>query len=174
MILLENILKKSLQDFLKTSWSDVFKTSWISFEDVLKMSWKCLEDVLKMSWRRFWKTSWRRVEDVWPRRLFGLHQDLLKTSWRRLLKTKMKDVFKTSLSRRMFAGKHFYLKPLAKSIVDLCQCLRCHTDNIYCYIKQAGIKDRKLGKEQLIILIISGNILEGSWDACKSIEVAVD
>ena len=86
----------------------------------------------------------------------------------------MKDVFKTSLSRRMFAGKHFYLNLLAKSLVDLCQCSRCHTDNIYCYIKQAGIKERKLGKEQLITLIISGNILEGSWDVCKSIEVAVD
>ena len=76
----------------------------------------------------------------------------------------------------MFAGKHFYLKLLAKSIVyvNLCQCLRCYTDNTYCYIKQVRIKDRKLGKEQLITLIISGNILEGSWDACKSIEVAVD
>ena len=76
-----------------------------------------------MSWRRFYKTSWKRLEDVWPRRLFGLHQDVLemswrrllktyelgeyfrlyqdvlKMSWRRLLKTKTKDVFKTSLRR---------------------------------------------------------------------------
>ena len=65
MILLENILKKSLQDFLKTSWSDVFKTSWRRLEDVLKTF---LEDVLKTCWRRLTKTiiwsSSRLIEDV--------------------------------------------------------------------------------------------------------------
>ena len=128
----------------------------IRLENILKRS---LQDVLKLSWRRL--------------------QNVLNKSWRCLkrvlkTKTKTKDVLKTSSSRRMFAGKHSYLKLLAKSIVDLRKCLRCQTDNIHYYIKQAGIKDRKFGKEQLITLIISGNILEGSWDACKSIEVAVD
>ena len=64
------------------------------------MPWKYL---CKTSWRRFrdvLKTSSKRLEDVLARRL----EDVLKTSWRRLLKTKTKDVFKTSSSRRMFAG----------------------------------------------------------------------
>ena len=95
-----------------------------------------------------WSSS-RRLEDV------------LTTSSEDEDKRRLQDAFKTSSSRRMFAGKHSYLKLLAKSIVDLCKCLRCQTDNIHYYIKQAGIKDRKFGKEQLITLIISGNILEG-------------
>ena len=97
MILLENILKKSLQDFLKTSWSDVFKTSWISLEDVLKMSWKRLEDVLKMSWRRFWKTSWRRVEDSLTKTIIWsssrLIEDVMKTSSEDEDERRLQDVF---------------------------------------------------------------------------------
>ena len=117
MIRLENVLKTSLQDFLKMSWRGLCNTSWRRlenvFEDVLKRSWKRLEDVLK--------TSWRRLEDVWPRRIYWswsrLLEEVLETSsedawlrriyssWSRpLLKTKTKDVFKTSSSRRMFAG----------------------------------------------------------------------
>ena len=60
----------------------------IRLEDVLKTffktSWRRFEDVLKMSWRRFCKTSWRRLENV------------LKTSWRRLenvLKTYDQDEY---------------------------------------------------------------------------------
>ena len=94
MVRLENLLKISLQDVLKMSWrylEDVFKTSWRRledalkrsrrrFEDVLKMSWRRLENALKMSWRRFSNTSWRRLEDVWPIRIYW--------SWsRRLLET---------------------------------------------------------------------------------------
>ena len=83
-------------------------------QDVLKMSWRCLEDVLKTSWRRivktniliFTKTSWSRLEDVFWRDKAKVNIFLLiKTSSRRLLKTKTKDVFKTSSSRRMFAGQ---------------------------------------------------------------------
>ena len=107
MIHLENILKRSLQDVLKTFWKrlqNVLKMSWRHFSK-LKKSW---QDVLKTSWKK----SWKRLEDVWPRRIFGLHQDVLKTSWKRLLKTYElskyfrpdQDVFKTSSSRRMFAG----------------------------------------------------------------------
>ena len=33
------------------------------------------------------KTSSKRLEDVWPRRIFGLDQEVLKTPSRRLLKT---------------------------------------------------------------------------------------
>ena len=90
MVRLENVLKISLQD-------------------ILKMSWRHLEDVFK--------TSWRRLEDIWPRRIYWSWPRRLEdvfwrlrlrqtySSWsRRLLKTKTKDVFKTSSSRRLFAG----------------------------------------------------------------------
>ena len=127
---LQDVLKMSwrrLQNVSKASWrclEDVLKTSWRCLEDVfarhledvLKTSWRCLEDVLK--------TPWRCLEDVFPILLedvlktydqyeyIGLDQDVF---WRRisianmfvlksLLKTKTKDVFKTSSSRRMFAG----------------------------------------------------------------------
>ena len=81
---------------------EVSKTSWRSLEDVLRMSWKRLEDVLKTYGQDGYidldqdvlKTS---SEDVRLRRTYA--------SWsRRLVKTKTKDVFKTSSSRRMFAG----------------------------------------------------------------------
>ena len=132
---LENIFVRRLEDILKTSWrrlenvlkassrylddvfarclEEVLKTSW---KRLSKTSWRCLEDVLQMSWRRLTdvlKTSSRYLNDVYARRL----EDVLKTSsedvwvkwiysswWRRLVKTKTKDVFKTSSSRRMFAG----------------------------------------------------------------------
>ena len=119
MIHLQNILKASLQDVLKMSWrrfcrrlEDVLKTSWRRFG---KMSWRCLEDVFA---RRFddvlntflqdvLKMSSKRLEDFLKTYsqdgYIGLDQDVLKTSWRHLLKTK--DVFKTSSSRRMFAGQ---------------------------------------------------------------------
>ena len=105
MIRLENILKISLQEVLKTSR-------------------RRLQNVLKMSWRHFCKTScygktsWRRLEDVWPRRMYW--------SWpRRLLKMKTEDVFKTSSSRRVFGGyvpqQAFFLKrTLVHSYQNIC------------------------------------------------------
>ena len=124
---------RRLEDVLKTSWrclENVLKTflqtSWRRFEDVLKISW---QEVLKMSWRRHhcknvFETSWRCLEDVFARRF----ENVLKTPWRRMAKTnilvliktssedeglrriysswsrRLEDVFKTSSSRRMFAG----------------------------------------------------------------------
>ena len=98
----------------------------IRLENVLKISSRRLEDVLKSSWRRMAKTNIL----VWPRRL----EDVLKMSsedvrlkrtylsWSRcLLKTKMKDVFKTSSSRRMFAGIVLFV--LRKSPIVLFFCL---------------------------------------------------
>ena len=95
MVCLENVLKISLQDVLKMSWRHL--------EDVFKTSWRRLEDI----WPRRIYWSWpRRLEDVfWRRKAKANIFVLIKTSWRRLLKTKTKDVFKTSSSRRMFAGK---------------------------------------------------------------------
>ena len=119
---------RHLEDVFKTCWrrlEDVLKMSWGRLENVLKTSWRRLENVLKTSWRRMtktnmlvlMKTSWRRLEDVFWRRMSKANIFvLIKTSWRRLLKTKPKDVswrqrpktsqdvFKTSSSRRMFAG----------------------------------------------------------------------
>ena len=137
MIRLEDVLKMSwrrfsrrLKDVLKTSWRRLGKTSWKRLQKVLKMSWrrfcktfwKRLEDVLARRFEDALKTSWkrqgRRLEDVWPRRIYWswprVFEDALETSsedvrWRRtyssssrrLLKTKTKDVFKTS-SRRLY------------------------------------------------------------------------
>ena len=123
---------------------NVLKTSWRRFENFLRTSWRCLEDVLrrfcKTSWRRLGKTSWKRLEDVWPRRVYwswSRHlEDILKTSsedvwirriylswWRRLEDVywrRMSNanifVFKTSLSRRMFAGKYLYKKAILYGI----------------------------------------------------------
>ena len=78
--------------------------SWKRLEDVLKTSWKRLEDDLKT----YDQDEYVRLdEDVfvfWRRMSKANILVLIKTSWRRLLKTKTKDVFKTSLSRQMFAG----------------------------------------------------------------------
>ena len=108
--LLQDVLARGLEDILKKSWK-LFKTSLRRLEDV----WKTLlQDVLKTSWRRMtktnilvWiKTSWRRLEDAFWRRMTKANIFvLIKTSWRCFLKTKTKDVFKTSSSRQMFAGK---------------------------------------------------------------------
>ena len=122
---------RCLEDVFKTSWrrlEDVlktfFKTSWRRFEDVLKMSWRRLENVLKTSWRRLenvlktsWrriaktnilvltKTSWRRLEDVfWRRKAKANIFVLIKTSSEDEDERRLEDVFKTSSSRRMFAG----------------------------------------------------------------------
>ena len=107
-------------DVLKMSWRcvvDVFKTSWGHLGNVLK---RFLQDVLKM----FCRTSWRCLEDIWPRRMYWswsrLLEDvfwkrmtkanifvLINTSWRYLediLKAKRKEVFKKS-SRRLHQEK---------------------------------------------------------------------
>ena len=67
---------------IKTSSEDVWVrltySSWSRrLEDVLKMSWRCLENLLKMYLRRMswgnrfflFKTSWRRLEDIFWRRM---------------------------------------------------------------------------------------------------------
>ena len=82
---------------------DVFKTF---LQDVLKTSWRDFKDVLKTSWKRMTRTSVLvLIQDVFWRRVSKANIFvLMKTPWRCLLKTKTKDVFKTSSSRRMFAG----------------------------------------------------------------------
>ena len=115
---LGDVLETFLQDVLKTSWQDVLRIFW---RRLGKLSWRCLEDVFR--------TSWRRPKDVLARRLENALKTswrcmtktnilvLTKTSWRRLRKTKTKEVFKTSSSRRMFAGKWFLkLYPVFLSI----------------------------------------------------------
>ena len=92
----------------------VFKTSWRRPQDISRrhledMPQRCLEDVLKTSGQDVLKTSWRFFENVVKAydqdEYIRFDQDVLKMSLRRLLKAKTKDVFKTNLSRRMFAGK---------------------------------------------------------------------
>ena len=95
MIGLENVLKTSFEDVLKMSWRRFCKTFWRRFEDVLA---RCLEDVLK--------TSWRRLENVWPRWIYwSWSRHLEDVFWRRMSKVNIFVLIKTSLSRRMFAGR---------------------------------------------------------------------
>ena len=93
-----------LQDVLKTSSARLQRNNFSSS----KTSWRCLEDVFARRLEDILKTSWRRMIKtnifVWRRMSKANIIVLIKTSWRRLLKTKTKDVFKTSSSRRMFAG----------------------------------------------------------------------
>ena len=108
MIRFENVLKRSLQDVLKTSWR--------CLEDVFA---RRLEDVLKTydqdDYLVFIKTS---SEDVWVRRIFSSWSrhlgDVLKTSSKDEDERRLEDVFRTSSSRRMFAGlmaKRFFNSP---------------------------------------------------------------
>ena len=71
MMPLENVLKTSLQDVLKTFLQDVLKTFWRRLEDI---------------WPRRIYWSWsRRLEDVFWRRLVRANIFvLIKTFWRRL------------------------------------------------------------------------------------------
>ena len=129
-ISLQEVLKVSwrhLEDVFKTSWrrlEDALKRSWRCFEDVFKTSWRCLEDVFARSLEDVLKTSWKRLEDVWPKRIYWSWPRCLEdVFWRRkakanifvFIKTSSEDederclqeVFKTSSSRRMFAGRMF-------------------------------------------------------------------
>ena len=106
---LEDVLTTFLEDVLKTSWKRLENVLARRLEDVLKTSWKRLEDVVKTydqdDYLVLINTSWRRLLKTYKLgEYFNLVQEVLKTSWRRLLKTKAKYVFKTSSSRRMFAG----------------------------------------------------------------------
>ena len=101
-----------LQEVLKTSWRHVLKTSSARLQrnnfSSSKTSWRCLEDIFARRLEDILKTSWRRMIKtnifVWRRMSKANIFVLIKTSWRRLLKTKTKDAFKTSSSRRIFAG----------------------------------------------------------------------
>ena len=91
------------------------------------MSWKRLEDIFATRLQDVLKTPWRCLEDVFARRLEGLWLRRIYSSWKRhledvlkhlddVLKTpsenederRLEDVFKTSLSRQMFAGWTLY------------------------------------------------------------------
>ena len=111
-----------LKTFLQTSWrcvEDVLKTSYRCLEDlfadVLKTFWRLVEDVSRCFFARRLKTSRRRLEDAWPRRMYwSWSRRLEDVFWRRmtkanifvLIKTSSEDVLKTPSSRQMFAG-HF-------------------------------------------------------------------
>ena len=89
---LEDILARRLADVLKTFLQDVLKTSWKCLEDILARRLENVlktygqdeyigldQDVLKTSWRRkakanifvLIKTSSRRLQDVFSRRMFA-------------------------------------------------------------------------------------------------------
>ena len=124
------VLKTSWRYLCKTSWrrcEDVLKMSWRRLENVLMTS--CQED-LKTAWERLKDVWLRRIYWSWPRRLVDVLKMDKMTSWRRLghfrldanifvlIQTfwrrledgderRLQDVFKTTSSREMFAGKLF-------------------------------------------------------------------
>ena len=64
-------------------------TSWKRLEDIFA---RRLEDVLKMFWRHFYQTSWKRLKDVFARRL----EDVLKRYGQDECIALDQDVLKTS------------------------------------------------------------------------------
>ena len=88
MIRLQNILKASLQDVLKMFWRRFCRR---------------LEDVLARRVEVVLKTSWRRLEDVWPRRIYRSWSRLLEdVFWRRMTTANMFVLIKTSWRRDFF------------------------------------------------------------------------
>ena len=133
---------RRLEDVLKTSWRHLDKTSWKRVEDVLKTygqdEYIGLEDVLKTSSE---DVRLRRTYLSWSRRL----EDVFKTFSEDEDEGRSQDVFKTSLSRRMFAGKDLdngiWKTPYNWSFYG-CQCQACtKTFNLLFYaslsLKQA-------------------------------------
>ena len=105
-------LPRRLENDLKTSSRRICKTSSRHF--FLKKSLKRLEDILARHLEDVLKTSWRRLEDVWPRWIYW--------SWSR----RLDDVFMTSSSRRMFAD---YLLDVSLVLVKGVLCLK----NVLCF-----------------------------------------
>ena len=76
---------------------DVLKTSWRCLQCNIFCLIRCLENVLKTSCEVILKTSWRRLEDVFGRRIANTSWRrfrrrkivMLKASWRRLEKQEM-------------------------------------------------------------------------------------
>ena len=88
------------------------------------MSWNCVtKNTLTLSWRRFCKTSWKRLEDVLKTygqdEYISLDQDVrlrgTYSSWSK----RLQDVFKTSSSRRMFAGNIYIIGFSKRNFFDL-------------------------------------------------------
>ena len=115
MILLEKVLKTSLQDVLRMSWRCFCKTSSRRLENVLKTSWRRMA---KTNMLVFIKTSWRLLEDLFWRRMSKANiLAVIKTSWRRLLNAKTKDVFikanvcwEATVNDFLWALWYFFLK----------------------------------------------------------------
>ena len=86
------------EDFLKTSWRRLQHNIFLSF----KTSWRCLQDIIprRLLEDIFLKTSWRsHLADTSWRRLGRRLEDVLKTSWRRLRRWKFVTL-KTSWKTR--------------------------------------------------------------------------
>ena len=90
---------------------DILTTSWKRFQDVLKKLWRRYENV----WARgVYSSRSRRLndilkkssEDIWRRRIYSSLSRRLEVSFKTSSKdedeTSLKDIFKTSLLRRMF------------------------------------------------------------------------
>ena len=96
--MLDQVLKTAGKQPLKAKPGNYDKT-WEMF--IILTNFR-LKGVLKTSWQGNLKTPWRRLEDIWPRRIYwSISRRPEDIFWRR----RQKDVFKTSSSRRMFAAE---------------------------------------------------------------------
>ena len=89
-----------IENVLKMSWIHLCNMYWRRFEDVLKTSW---QHIFKTSWRRL-KSNWRRIEDVWSRRIYSSWSRRLLQMYEEEDERRVQGVFKTSSSRQIFAG----------------------------------------------------------------------
>ena len=108
---LQNVLKTSSRYVLKTSSTCLQRNNFTSF----KTSWRRLEDVFKTYWKikncyaeDVFKTSWRHVlKTSWRHVLKTCFEDM---SWRHVLKTSWRHTLKTSLRHVLKTSWRLILK----------------------------------------------------------------
>ena len=135
MIRLENVLKTSLQGVLKMSWRRLEGVLNAFFQDILKASW---QEVLKMSWRHLegvFKTSWRRLEEVWPKWKYW--------SWPRRLEDALKTSSEEVSLRRIYSS---WSRRQDKCLLGkYCDSMRTASLQIYWVLHWSGTYDNKYG-----------------------------
>ena len=105
---------------------------------VSKMSWRCVSSN-SLTWWCILKTSWRCLEDIFPRHL----EDVLKSSSRPLAKTSwrcLQDVLKTSSKRLQDILKMSWIRFCKTSWKRLKEVLKTHHQGEYIRLDQEFLK----------------------------------
>ena len=98
-----------LENALKTSWRRVDKNS-LTWWDILKTSSRCPEDIFARSFEGVLERSWRRLEDVWLRRICSSWSRRLENVW----KTSSEDVW----PRRIYSSWSRCLEDVLKKFFE--------------------------------------------------------